>query len=58
MSGRLLSLPGRFISEERAPDVHWLSGWVGAQNRSKRRGEENIFDPTGTRTPTPLLFSP
>jgi hypothetical protein len=25
----------------------------GPQNRSRRRGEENIFDPNGTRTPTP-----
>jgi hypothetical protein len=30
----------------------------GPQNRSGRRGEEKILDPTGTRTPTPRLSSP
>jgi hypothetical protein len=29
-----------------------------SQNRSGRRGEEKILDPTGTRTPTPQPFSP
>jgi hypothetical protein len=28
------------------------------QSRSGRRGEEEILDPTGTRTPTPLSSSP
>jgi hypothetical protein len=28
----------------------------GPQNRSGQRGEEKIFDPTGTRTPTPRLL--
>jgi hypothetical protein len=23
------SFPGRFISGERAPDTHWIGGWVG-----------------------------
>jgi hypothetical protein len=23
------SRPGRFIPRERAPDTHWLGGWVG-----------------------------
>jgi hypothetical protein len=27
----------------------------GPQSRSGRRGEDKIIDPTGTRTPTPLL---
>jgi hypothetical protein len=30
----------------------------GPQNRSGRRGEEKILDPTGTRIPTPLSCSP
>jgi hypothetical protein len=30
----------------------------GPQRRSGRRGEEEIFDPTGTRTPTPRSSSP
>jgi hypothetical protein len=23
------SRPGRFTLEERAPDIHWIGGWVG-----------------------------
>jgi hypothetical protein len=30
----------------------------GPQNRSGRRGEQTILDPTGTRTPTPRSSSP
>jgi hypothetical protein len=30
----------------------------GPQSRSGRYGEEKIFDPTGTRTPTPLVVQP
>jgi hypothetical protein len=35
-------------------------GWevVWTQRRSERRGEEEILDPTGTRTPTPPSSSP
>jgi hypothetical protein len=30
----------------------------GPQSRSGRCGEEKILDPTGTRTPTPLVVQP
>jgi hypothetical protein len=48
------SHPGRFTPEERAPGTLCIGGWVD----SRRRGEEKILDPTGTRTPTPLSSSP
>jgi hypothetical protein len=51
----LASRPGRFTPEERAPGTHWMGG---PQNRSGRRGEEKILDPTGTRTSTSRSSSP
>jgi hypothetical protein len=51
------SRPGRFIpgEESQYPLDRRL---VGPQSRSGRRGEEEILDPTGTRTPTPRSSSP
>jgi hypothetical protein len=46
------SRPGCFTTRKRAPDTHWIEGWLGP----RRRGEEKILDPTGTRTPTPRCF--
>jgi hypothetical protein len=44
------SHPSRFTPGERATGNHWMGG-------SGRRGEENILDPTVTRTPTPRASS-
>jgi hypothetical protein len=47
------SLPGRFtpVKKPRYPLDRRLSG---TRSRSRRRGKENILDPTGIRTPAPL----
>jgi hypothetical protein len=49
---------GRFTPLERAPGTYWIGGWVDHKSRSRRRGEEEIIDTTGTRTPTPRSSSP
>jgi hypothetical protein len=50
------SRPCRFTPGERAPDTRWLGSRVGP----RRRGEEQILDPIGTRTParSQLLYRP
>jgi hypothetical protein len=47
------SRPGRFTPGERAPGTHWIGGWVDP--RAGLDDVEKILDPTGTRTPIPLL---
>jgi hypothetical protein len=37
---------------------HFIGGSVGPQNRSERRGKEEVLDHSGTRTPTPLPVIP
>jgi hypothetical protein len=46
------SCSGRFTAGERTPppSTHWIGGWVDL----RRRVEEKILDPTGTRTATSL----
>jgi hypothetical protein len=50
---RSASRPGRFTTGERCPLCALDRKLSGPQNRTRRRGEEEILDPTGTRTPTP-----
>jgi hypothetical protein len=50
------SRPGSFTPGERAPDTHWIGGWVGP--RAGLDDTEKILYPTGTRTPTPRSSSP
>jgi hypothetical protein len=50
------SRPGRLTHGERALGTHWTGGWVDP--RAGLDDVEKIFDPTGTRTPTPQSFSP
>jgi hypothetical protein len=52
------SRPGRFTAGERAPGTHWIGGWVGPRAGLNDVEKRKIFDPTGTRTPTPLSSSP
>jgi hypothetical protein len=49
----LASRPGRFIPGKRAPWYSLDTRLGRPQNRSGRRGEEKILDPTGTRTLNP-----
>jgi hypothetical protein len=51
------SRPDLFTPGERAPRYPLDRRLGGPQNRSGRRGEEKILDPTGTRTPTPRPYS-
>jgi hypothetical protein len=50
------SCPGRFTPGERAPDIHWIGGWVGP--RTGLDDMKKILAPTGTRTPTPSAVQP
>jgi hypothetical protein len=50
--------PGRFTSGEKSLRYPLDRSLGGPQNRSGRRGEEKILDPTGTRIPTPSSSSP
>jgi hypothetical protein len=45
------SLSDRFISEERATRYPLGRRLGGPQNQSRRHGEEDIIEPTGTRSP-------
>jgi hypothetical protein len=36
------SYPGRFTPRERAPDAHWMGGWVGPRT-GRRGGVYKIF---------------
>jgi hypothetical protein len=47
---------GHLTSKERAPNIHWIGGWVGPSASLDK--VEKILDPTGTITPTPPLSSP
>jgi hypothetical protein len=51
VSGQLHALAA-LPPTERASGTHWIGGWVGG------RIVEKILNPTGTRTPTPLSYSP
>jgi hypothetical protein len=49
----------RFTPEERAPGgTHWIEGWVDSRACLGDVEKRKFLDLTGTRTPTPLLFSP
>jgi hypothetical protein len=41
------SRPGRFTTWERAPDTHWIRGWVDPRVSLERCGDEKIFAPSG-----------
>jgi hypothetical protein len=49
--------PGHFTPGERARGTHWIGGWVDL-GAGLDDLENNIFDHTGTRTPTPSVVQP
>jgi hypothetical protein len=51
------SRPGRFTPGERAPGTHSIGGWVGPKTGLDDVEKRKCFDPTGTRTLTPLPSS-
>jgi hypothetical protein len=42
--------PGRFTSRERAPDTHWIGGWVGPRAVLDAVVKRKIPSPAGNRT--------
>jgi hypothetical protein len=41
------SRPGRFTHGERAPDTHWIGGWVGPRGDLDDMGKWKFFAPPG-----------
>jgi hypothetical protein len=50
------SRPYRFNPGERAPNSHWIGGWVDP--RASLDDVEKSLDYTGTRTPTSSVVQP
>jgi hypothetical protein len=65
------SRPGRFTNRERAPDIHWIGGWVGPRaclNDVEKRKfltppglELSVVQPVASRytdyaIPAPIVF--
>jgi hypothetical protein len=36
------SRPGRFTLRERAPDTHWIGGWVGPRSGGKEKNSQPL----------------
>jgi hypothetical protein len=45
------SRPGRFRPTERAPDTHWIGGWVGPRAGLDTVSRERFPAPSGNLTP-------
>jgi hypothetical protein len=45
------SRPGHFTAGERAPDTHWIGGWVGPRAGLNAVKKRNFFTSAGNRTP-------
>jgi hypothetical protein len=54
----LASRPGRFIPRERAPDTHWIEGWVGPRAVLDAVVKRKIPSPHRVSNPRTLIVQP
>jgi hypothetical protein len=54
---RLALRPGRFTPRDRAPDTHWIGGWVGPRVGLNSVEERKTCSRAGNRTPIPRSSS-
>jgi hypothetical protein len=56
-NGGIASRPGRFTPKERAPDTHWIGGWVGPKAILDAVVERKISSPRRDSNPrTPIVL--